>query len=79
MGIQIVAESDSVFSEDIHNQIMFELQKRMVDVENNREKKASCENEIADMVVLINKLSETYNIDTSLIDDRKSQIESDLS
>ena len=75
MGIQIVANTDTVSKEESYSQIMFEIQKRIVDIESNREQKKPIEKELAEMVVLINKLSETENISESLINDRKPSIE----
>ena len=75
MGIQILTDAKSVSKEENYNQIMFEIQKRMVDIEMNRDQKKAIHNEIADMVILINKLSETEDINNELLEERKSDIE----
>ena len=75
MGIQIVAESDIVSSVELYSTIMFELQKRIVEIENNREKKAPFETEIADMVALVDKLSVIHNIDSDLLTKSKNEVE----
>lgn len=75
MGIQVIANAGTVSREETYNQIMFEIQKRMVDIETNKEMKKPIENELADMVILINKLSEIENVDETTIRSRRSSIE----
>ena len=75
MGIQIIANTDTVSRHEVYNQIMFEIQKRMVDIETNREQKRPIETDLADMVVLIKKLSEIENIDDNLLEQRKAAVE----
>ena len=43
MGIQIIANTGTISKQETYNQIMFEIQKRMVDIENNREQKITWE------------------------------------
>ena len=78
MGIQILSDAKSVSKIENYNQIMFELQKRMVDIEMNRDQKKPIQNEIADMVILTQRLSETENVDSKLIDERKNIVDEAL-
>ena len=75
MGLQIIGETDTISKGDCYNQIMYELQKRMVDIDTNREQKKPIYSEVADMVLLINKLSEIEGVDNKIIDQRKTIIE----
>ena len=71
MGIQILSETKAGSTQETYDQIMFEIQKRMVDIESNRDQKKPIHNEIGDMVALINKLSDVEGVDSSVIKERQ--------
>ncbi|MFW6311412.1 MAG: hypothetical protein ACOC1K_04165 [Nanoarchaeota archaeon] len=75
MGIQIVAESDTVSKPELYNQIMFEVQKKMIEIENNREEKKSIIDEVAEMHAYISKLCEVENVDDSIIVKKKQLVD----
>jgi hypothetical protein len=75
MGIQVVSETNTISKIDTYKQIMFEIQTRMVDIEMNREQKKEIHNEVADMVHLVNKLSDLEGVDNTILNDRKEKID----
>ncbi len=71
MVIKVVSNSETVSKEHVYSQIMFEIQKRMVDIELNRDQSRPIDQEIADMMHLTTKLSEIECVDSLVIEERK--------
>jgi hypothetical protein len=78
MAISVVAETGSISREELYNTIMYEIQKRMVDIESNKDQKRPIHDEIADMMVLVSKLSEMESVDDSIIEQRRLVVEKNL-
>ena len=78
MGIHVVSDAGTVSKQETYSQLMYEIQRRMVDIEMLRDQKKPIHEPVADMVILAEKLCELEGIDKSFISDRRDEVERDL-